>query len=370
MLFLIAKLPTRSGLKVIFNMMNKEEILKKIGNILQELNEQHQYLSTNEHVNILELELFTANADFLLDHIEIFKKLNEREHTLQLPENLEPPVQNQYAEEITEKEEQPVASFTEPAIEEPVKDEELVKFKFDFPEPTEMIFDYEKNMEVEEVFDRELSNEEQEVIDNLKQTEDSEEKDAPESMVAENGMIGAEEDNYSEFDEMLEPAAVDLLPKTEEPIVKEDIGEIQPEPVISDDTPKTELEVQPLFDMPKEDAAPVHEPTITSPVREEPERKISLNEMLSAQRTQSSFSRPIADLKSAISLNDKMIFIKDLFNGYNLAYSEAIEILNRFDSFEAADNFLMKNYAVKNNWAEKQAVVDRLYEILNRKFKN
>ena len=68
------------------------------------------------------------------------------------------------------------------------------------------------------------------------------------------------------------------------------------------------------------------------------------------------------------SLNDKMIFIKELFNGYNLAYSEAVEIINRFESFEAADSFLLKNYAQKNNWTNKPDTVDRFYEYLNRKF--
>ena len=65
-----------------------------------------------------------------------------------------------------------------------------------------------------------------------------------------------------------------------------------------------------------------------------------------------------------------MVFIKELFNGYNLAYSEAIEIINRFQSFEAADNFLQKNYAKKNDWDTKTTTVDRLYEYLNSKFIN
>ena len=74
------------------------------------------------------------------------------------------------------------------------------------------------------------------------------------------------------------------------------------------------------------------------------------------------------DLKGLISLNDKLQFVRDLFNGYSLAYTEAIELLDRFDSFEAADNFLKQNYAAKNNWAEKQDVADKFYEILNRRF--
>src|SRR5690606_2777727 len=105
-------------------------------------------------------------------------------------------------------------------------------------------------------------------------------------------------------------------------------------------------------------------------------RPLSLNERLSAQRkaghsplmaNRSSVER-IADIKSAISLNDKLLFIKDLFNGYSLAYSEAIELLNRYDDFASADGFLQSNYAQKNNWAEKPETVDKLYAILRKRF--
>ncbi len=76
----------------------------------------------------------------------------------------------------------------------------------------------------------------------------------------------------------------------------------------------------------------------------------------------------IHDLKAAISLNDKLLFIKDLFNGYSLAYSEAIEILNRYDNMEEADEFLTSNYSVKNLWATKPETVQKLYSILQRRY--
>ena len=44
------------------------------------------------------------------------------------------------------------------------------------------------------------------------------------------------------------------------------------------------------------------------------------------------------------------------------------KILNRFESFESADNFLKQNYSSKNNWAEKQNIADKFYEILNQRF--
>jgi len=106
-------------------------------------------------------------------------------------------------------------------------------------------------------------------------------------------------------------------------------------------------------------------------------RPRSLNEILgSARQSAASPSSPaprvdrarVSNLKSAISLNDKLLFIKDLFNGYSLAYSEAIELLNRFDSFEEADNFLKSNYAEKNAWTAKQETADKFYHILQKRF--
>jgi hypothetical protein len=87
------------------------------------------------------------------------------------------------------------------------------------------------------------------------------------------------------------------------------------------------------------------------------------------QQTQSPLNtQKINDLKSAITLNDKLMFVKDLFNGYSLAYSEAIEILNRFNNFDEAERFLKSNYYTKNNWENKPGTVDKFYDLLRRRF--
>lgn len=58
-------------------MMNKKEILKKVGDIISELKDQYEYLSENpENLNDLELELFAANSEFLSNHISVLIKLN------------------------------------------------------------------------------------------------------------------------------------------------------------------------------------------------------------------------------------------------------------------------------------------------------
>src|ERR1700744_902620 len=59
--------------------MKQQEVFKKIGIILKELNDQYEYLVNNEtDLNDLELELFVANAHFLADHSEVLRKLNQQ----------------------------------------------------------------------------------------------------------------------------------------------------------------------------------------------------------------------------------------------------------------------------------------------------
>lgn len=107
-------------------------------------------------------------------------------------------------------------------------------------------------------------------------------------------------------------------------------------------------------------------------------RPLTINELIQQQKSAgmnitqqfhtSTSQEKIVDLKASISLNDKLLFIKDLFNGYSLAYSEAIELLKRFDNYAEADAFLQANYALKNGWAEKPQTVEKFYSLLRRKF--
>ncbi len=118
---------------------------------------------------------------------------------------------------------------------------------------------------------------------------------------------------------------------------------------------------------------------INTVIEEAPARPLTLNEIISQQKqagvqnrvyqvNQSGHTDKLTDIKAGISLNDKLLFIKDLFNGYSLAYSEAVELLNRFTSYAEADAFLQTNYAIKNKWAEKPHTVEKLYDVLRRRY--
>jgi hypothetical protein len=300
--------------------MNKKEIFKKVAGIIAELNEQYEYLSQDpENLNELELELFAANADFLSDHITILQKLNHNSKR----HSTEP--ESSAAAEII----RPEPFVREKPAENLIIEDEVTipEWKFEIKDEAIQTFDYEEKA-AHDLFDRPLTEEELEVIEQKTQLK-----------------VQPENDSEIKLEESLEP------------------GEIE------ETFPEADL--NPVFGIFEKNN--IQEPAKLTTESDGEEQPLTINEILASQASQSTVSsqfaqRQVKDLKSLINLNDKLVFVRDLFNGYSLAYSEAIEILNRFESFESADNFLKQNYSSKNNWAEKQNVADKFYEILNQRF--
>ncbi|TKC07097.1 hypothetical protein [Pedobacter frigoris] len=357
-------------------MMNQEDIFKKIGQILNELQDQYDFLAQNpQQLNELELELFLANANFLSDHVQIVRKINNNKALKELPAHEESkieavPVQqeiarvyeeplrieeetitnlDEFAEEEAEQPEEVIAAVEAPAFEQ-IEREELQQedvqpldnttptFKFILnEEPETDKFEFEEKKSVVEIFNRPLSDEEQQII--------------------------AHKQNVKE-------AA---------PAEEEEEGEMAPEPFL--------MSSQPAFAADKVEEKEVPRVRVEAPVIDKVEEKIvqpvvaavrpTLNDLLAAKNGSShapgindenAMKPTIADLKGAINLNEKLLYIKDLFNGYNLAYSEAIDLINKMPDLKTADTFLKNNYAQKNNWEAKQATVDKFYDLLKQRF--
>lgn len=402
-------------------MMNQQSIFKKVGSILTELNEQYEFLAQNpQQLNHLELELFLANADFLADHVRIVQKLNaineqpvpvanqpllEEQNTIILPEAPQSYIENDQAfapqelEEVVTAEEQEERIDLKP--EQEILDDEQIKeetakevLAHDFFKPDqdshsfEFVlgnhskddqFDYEAKA-VEEIFDRPLSKVEEEILAQKKKIYEKEELPTTiqdERTLKEEDEIGPEPFLIPHEEEAAvdEPESIAQAPVVEESKTPESVAE---EPIVSRSEPIPALKDvemdEPIISPPVADrpiftpeavpVKPVEQPiAATNPAR-------SLNDLLAKTNAQGDepVKAPIADLKQAINLNEKLLFIKDLFKGYNLAYSEAIDIVNKMNSFEAANNFLQSNYSLKYDWASKQATVDQFYELLNRRF--
>lgn len=371
-------------------MMNQEDIFNKVGQILSELQDQYEFLARNpSQLNELELELFLANANFLSDHVQIVRKINSNrpqkviaEHTedqspvvLVTPVLAPEPVVNapevtKLSEPVNEPEmlkektleeleaeyaanepeiieEEPVEAIAPEAIEEAIQEieedrREPLKFEFLLNDSLENDkFEFEEQP-IENIFDRPLSKEEEEIIAQKQSIRDSQHQHP----VAETVEEEVAPELFSSV-EVLKPEPIELVPdQPEEKLV----SPVSSAPVV--DKPEDKLV--------KEPESVQARPTLNDLLAGKSNFSTSVNE----ENNKTS----ITDLKQAINLNEKLLYIKDLFNGYNLAYAEAIELVNKMPDFKTADNFLRNNYAVKNNWAAKQSTVDKFYNLLNQRF--
>ncbi|MDB5158882.1 MAG: hypothetical protein JWR50_3589 [Mucilaginibacter sp.] len=314
--------------------MKQLEVFHKIGGIIKELNDQYKYIeATPENLNDLELELFVANAHFLADHAEILSKLSQRnklDKAVQQPAEPKQPVEPEKPKEpapvIAEK-------FFEPVVQQPKRE----------PQPEADGTAAHIDLTAETPKDSySFIREEPEVIRHE---------------------LVVDESDYEDED-------------IEEELVDEVIPE-EPEPAKPASVPEVKTKEVAAIEVPKEPIKEVIKPVVKNDgATKDKEEILTINQRISAQKvasaniTEQAGTQAITNLKQAITLNDKLLYIKDLFNGYSLAYSEAIEILNRFNSFEEANRFLTKNYTVKNNWDSKPDTANKFFELLKRRYAN
>lgn len=79
---------------------------------------------------------------------------------------------------------------------------------------------------------------------------------------------------------------------------------------------------------------------------------------------------PIQDLGKAMGLNEKIFTINELFDGDQEAFKNTIQALNSLPSFEEAKNFLVREVAVRYNWAhqEKKNKAKNFIKLVRRRY--
>ncbi len=97
------------------------------------------------------------------------------------------------------------------------------------------------------------------------------------------------------------------------------------------------------------------------------QNKTSLNEMLASKNNTPDFSsrlKPVTDIKSAIGVGDRFLFIRELFGGNNEIFEETIAHLNSLGSFQDAQNYLTSKF----RWDESQNTVTSFVNIVKRRY--
>ncbi len=80
---------------------------------------------------------------------------------------------------------------------------------------------------------------------------------------------------------------------------------------------------------------------------------------------------PIADLKKAIALNDRLMYTSELFAGDGKAFENTLESLNSFTHFEDARNYLVQHCAVQYAWTDKKRLdsAKAFVKLVRRRYK-
>lgn len=144
-----------------------------------------------------------------------------------------------------------------------------------------------------------------------------------------------------------------------EEIVEEE--EVEEEEVI-EEVQKVEVKQEPVIE---EEVTP----EIVNTDSDEPK---SLNDQFTGQKETESLAqklgkKPIADLPDAIGLNQKFLFMNDLFEGENNLYKEAIKALNGFASYFEADEF-MNVLSSRHNWDSTSKSVKDFVDLVERRY--
>jgi hypothetical protein len=77
---------------------------------------------------------------------------------------------------------------------------------------------------------------------------------------------------------------------------------------------------------------------------------------------------PIPDLKSAIGINEKFLFINQLFNGDAMEYTNAIDYINKSGDHSSALRYLKENVFGKYSWTEDNDQVQIFLDLVERRF--
>jgi hypothetical protein len=126
---------------------------------------------------------------------------------------------------------------------------------------------------------------------------------------------------------------------------------------------------EPIKDLPILELAPVKEMYELNDIHAD--QGPALNEHLKAEKQEvaSNFQdTPIVDLKKAIGINDRYLFINELFRGDETMYERSLKTINSFAIFPEAHYWIQRELKVKLGWNERSDIVGHFDQLVKRRF--
>ncbi|RYZ21345.1 MAG: hypothetical protein EOO16_13310 [Chitinophagaceae bacterium] len=143
-------------------------------------------------------------------------------------------------------------------------------------------------------------------------------------------------------------------------------------PVMPPPTPAfNPLEEVPTLAQQAQPATPPPPAPAPAPVVEMPATGESLNDRLKRQERELAHKltdAPIRDLRKGIGINDRFLFIAELFRGDEAMYERSIKTINGFDILPEAEYWINRELKVKLGWDDSTDTVQHFYGLVRRRF--
>lgn len=97
----------------------------------------------------------------------------------------------------------------------------------------------------------------------------------------------------------------------------------------------------------------------------------SLNDKLKEQKTELGDrlnETSIKDLKKAIGVNDRFLYIKELFRGDEAMYERSIKTINSFSILPEAEYWIRRELKTKLGWLDSHDIVKQFDQLVKRRF--
>lgn len=77
---------------------------------------------------------------------------------------------------------------------------------------------------------------------------------------------------------------------------------------------------------------------------------------------------PVKDLRKAIGINDRFLFINELFRGDEAMYERSIKTINSFNIYPEAEYWISRELKIKIGWKNDNSTVQHFDQLVKRRF--
>jgi hypothetical protein len=77
---------------------------------------------------------------------------------------------------------------------------------------------------------------------------------------------------------------------------------------------------------------------------------------------------PVRELKKAIGINDRYVFINELFRGDEPMYERSIKTINNFRILPEAEYWMERELKIKLGWDDNREITKHFYQLVRRRF--